>query len=252
MLGCPLVSSSLYKRHRFPQEVVSHCVWLYHRFCLSFRDVEELMLERGVVLSYETVRRWCKKFGGEYARRLKRRRAQPGDKRRVDEVFLSINGERRYLWRAVDEAGNTLDILVTSKRDKRAAKRFFRKLLRAHPKPRVVVTDKLRSYGAALKELLPNTEHRQSRYLNNRAECSHQRMRRRERALQRFNSSGHAQRFLSIFESLNRHFRPPRHLLKGIRLPPEDAGAVFWDPLYLAEKKEASQALSEPAEVDRR
>ena len=140
------------------------------------------------------------------------------------EVFLSINGERRYLWRAVDEAGNTLDILVTSKRDKRAAKCFFRKLLRSHPEPRVVVTNKLRSYGAALEELLPWTEHRQSRYLNNRAECSHQRTRRRERALrygqaalplQRFKSSGHAQRFLSIFEPLNTHFRPPRHLLKA-------------------------------------
>lgn len=128
-------------------------------------------------------------------------------------MFLSINGERRYLWRAVDQDGNTLDILVTSKRDKRAAKSFFRKLLRAHAKPRVIVTDKLRSYGAALKELLPWTEHRQSRYLNNRAECSHQRTRRRERTLQRFKSSRHAQRFLSVFEPLNSHFRPSRHLL---------------------------------------
>jgi hypothetical protein len=113
------------------------------------------------------------------------------------------------------QAGNTLDTLVTKKRDKRAAKRFLRKLLRSHPKPRVVVSDKLRSYGAALKELLPWTEHRQSRYLNNRAENSHQRTRRRERALQRFKSPGHAQRFLAVFEPLNRHFRPPRHLLKA-------------------------------------
>ena len=207
------MSTGLYKRHRFPAEVISHCVWLYYRFCLSFRDVEELMLERGIKLTYEAVRRWCLKFGGEYVRRLKRRKAQPGDKWHVDEVFLSINSERRYLWRAVDEVGNTLDILVTKKRDKPAAKRFFRKLLRSHPKPKVIVTDKLRSYGAALKELLPDTEHRQSRYLNNRAECSHQRTRRRERALQRFKSSGHAQRFLSVFEPFNIHFRPPRHLL---------------------------------------
>ena len=126
----------------------------------SFREVEELLFERGVVLSYETVRRWCLKFGGEYARRLKRRRAQPGDKWHLDEVFLNIVGERRYLWRAVDQAGNTLDILVTTKRDKRAAKRILRKLLRDNAKPRVVVTDKLRSYGASLKELLPHTEHR--------------------------------------------------------------------------------------------
>ena len=209
------MTTDLYKRHRFPTEIISHCVWLYYRFDMSFRAVEELLFERGVVLSYETIRRWCLKFGSEYARRLKRRRAQPGDKWYLDEVFLNIGGERCYLWRAVDQAGNTLDILVTRARDKWAAKRFLRKLLRSHPEPRVVVTDKLRSYGAALKELLPHTEHRQSRYLNNRAENSHQRTRRRERALQRFKSSGHAQRFLSVFEPLNTHFRPPRHLLKA-------------------------------------
>jgi len=207
------VKTGLYKRHRFPAEIIRHCVWLYYRFGMSFREVEEMLFERGIQLSYETVRRWCLKFGGPYARRLKRRSAQPGDKWHVDEVFLTIGGERHYLWRAVDQAGNTLDILVTKKRDKRAAKRFLRKLLRSHPKPRVVVTDKLRSYGAALKECLPWTEHRQSRYLNNRAENSHQRTRRRERALQRFKSPGHAQCFLSVFEPLNRHFRPPRHLL---------------------------------------
>ena len=209
------MSTTLYKRHRFPAEIISHCVWLYHRFGLSFRAVEALLFERGVVLSYETVRRWCLKFGAEYTRRLKCRSARPGDKWHVDEVFLSIGGERRYLWRAVDQVGHTLDILVTRRRDMRAAKRFFRKLLRANPKPRVVVTDKLRSYGAALKELLPHTEHRQSRYLNNRAENSHQRTRRREQVLQRFKSSCHAQRFLSVFEPINTHFRPPRHLLKA-------------------------------------
>ena len=170
------MSTDLYKRHRFPSEIISHCVWLYHRFGLSFRAVEELLFERGVKLSYETIRRWYFKFGNEYARRLKRRLAKPRERWHLDEVFLNICGERCYLWRA----GNTLDILVTSRRDKRAAKRFLRKLLRSHPKPRVVVTDKLRSYGAALEELLPHTEHRQSRYLNNRAENSHQRTRRRE------------------------------------------------------------------------
>ncbi len=173
------------------------------------------MFERGIELSYETVRRWCLKFGSEYARRLKRRRAQPGDKWRLDEVFLAINSERHYLWRAVDQHSHTLDIQVTERRDKRAAKRFLRELLRSHPKPRVAVTDKLRSYGAALKDLLPYTEHRQSRYLNNRAENSHQRTRRRERALQRFKSPAHAQRFLSVFEPFNTHFRQPRHLLKA-------------------------------------
>lgn len=144
------MSTDLYKRHRFPTEIISDCVWLYHRFDMSFRAVEELLFERGVELSYETVRRWCSKFGSEYARRLQRRRAQPRDKWHLDEVFLNVGGERRYLWRAVDQEGNMLDILVTSKRDKRAAKRFLRKLLSNRPKPRVVVTDKLRSYGAAL------------------------------------------------------------------------------------------------------
>jgi len=209
------VHTDLYKRHRFPDEIISHCVWLYYRFDLSFRAVEELLFKRGIELSYETVRRWCLKFGSEYAHRLRRRRTRPGDKWYLDEVFLNIGGERRYLWRAVDQKGNTLDILVTRARDKRSAIRFLRKLLRFHAKPRVVVTDKLRSYSAALRELLPHTEHRQSRYLNNRAENSHQRTRRRERALQRFKSASHAQRFLSIFEPLNTHFRPPRHLLKA-------------------------------------
>ena len=207
------MKSDLYKRHRFSAEVISHCLWLYYHFGMSFREVEVLLFKRGIKLSYETVRRWCAKFGGEYDRRLKRRSAQLGDKWHLDEVFLNIGGERHYLWRAVDQHGHTLDILVTKQRDKRAAKRFLRKLLRSHPKPRVVITDKLRSYGAALKELLPWTEHRQSRYLNNQAENSHQRTRRRERALQRFKSSRHAQRFLSVFEPVNRHFRPPRHLL---------------------------------------
>lgn len=182
---------------------------------MSFRAVEELLLEWGVVLTYETVRRWCLKFSSEYVRRLKRRRVLLGDKWHLNEVFPNIGGQRRHLWRAVDQVGNTLGILVASRRDKRAAKRFLRKLLRGNAKPRAVVTDKPRSYGTALKELLPHTEHRQGRYPNNRAENSHQRTRRRERVLQRFKSPVHAQRFLSTFEPLNTHFRPPRRLLKA-------------------------------------
>ena len=147
--------TDLYKRYRFPTEIISHCVWLYYRFGLSFRAVEEMMSELGVVLSYETVRRWCLKFGSEYARRLKRRKAQPGDKWHLDEVFLNIGGERRYLWRAVDQVGNTLDILVTSKRDKRAAKRFLRKLLRDNAKPRVVVSTNYEAMAPCLKNCCP-------------------------------------------------------------------------------------------------
>ncbi|MDQ0828231.1 transposase-like protein [Streptomyces achromogenes] len=150
-------SASLsYKGHRYPVEVISHCVWLYHRFPLSFREVEELMLERGVTVSYETIRRWCAKFGQAYAGALRRRQPQPRDKWHLDEIFIKINGERKYLWRAVDQDGNVLDILVQNRRGKAAARRFFRRLLkRTGVVPRVIVTDKLRSYGAARREVMP-------------------------------------------------------------------------------------------------
>jgi putative transposase len=145
------VSGNPYRGHRFPKEIISHCVWLYFRFGVSFRDVEEMMASRGVVVSYETVRCWCDKFGHMFAAGLRRRRARTGDKWHLDEVFLNINGVRHYLWRAVDQNGVVIDILVQPKRDRFAAMRFFRKLLRANSRrhPRVIVTDKLRSYAAA-------------------------------------------------------------------------------------------------------
>jgi putative transposase len=205
-----------YRGHRFPVEIISHCVWLYYRFPLSFREVEELMLERGVVVSHETIRRWCAKFGQTYANALRRRRACPGDKWHLDEMFVRINGTRRYLWRAVDQHGIVLDILVTSRRDTKAAIRFFRKLLKGLAYvPRVLVTDKLRSYGAARHRVLRSVEHRQSKYLNNRAENSHQPTRQRERAMKKFTSAGHAQRFLSAFSGISPHFRPGRHRLSA-------------------------------------
>jgi putative transposase len=154
-----------YKRHRFPVEIMSHCVWLYFRFCLSYRDVEELMAKRGVTLTYEAVRYWCQKFGQPYANVLHRRRPRPGDTWHLDEVFLTINtinGQRHYLWRAVDQGGHVLDILVQSRRDKTAAKKLFRKLLKGLTYvPRVIITDKLASCGAAKREVLPSVEHRQ-------------------------------------------------------------------------------------------
>src|SRR5687767_15048695 len=149
-------ATTKYKNHRFPVEIISHAVWLYFRFCLSFRDVEELLFERGVVVTYEAIRKWCRKFGQQYANQLRRRRPRPGDKWHLDEVFLTIKGEHHYLWRAVDQDGNVLDILVQRRRDKRAAKKFFRKLLKGLSYiPRVIVTDKLQSYGAAKHEILP-------------------------------------------------------------------------------------------------
>ena len=205
-----------YKRHRFPGEIISYAVWLYYRFSLSHRDVEELLLERGIIVSYEAIRKWCRKFGQSYANRLRRRRPCPRDKWHLDEVFIKINGKLYYLWRAVDQDSNVLDILVQSRRNKQVAKKFFRKLLKGLSYvPRVVITDKLKSYGAAKREILPGVEHRQSRYLNNRCENSHLPTRQRERRMQRFKSPGHAQRFLSAYGPIAQHFRPRRHLLRA-------------------------------------
>ncbi|MFB7918663.1 IS6 family transposase [Streptomyces sp. NPDC056061] len=181
-----------YKGHRYPVEVISHCVWLYFRFPLSFREVEELMLQRGIIVSYETVRRWCLKFGQACADRLRRRRPRPGDKWHLDEVFIKVNGELKYLWRAVDQNGNVLDIPVQNRRDKTAAGRFFRRLTKkTRTVPRVVVTDKLRSYSAAHREVMPSAEHRSRKGLNNRAENSHQPTRQRERAMKGFRRGDH-------------------------------------------------------------
>ncbi len=205
-----------YRGFRFPAEIISHAVWLYHRFSLSFRDVEELLFARGVTVTYETVRQWCRKFGQVYANGLRRRRPRTGDKWHLDEVFLKIRGKTHYLWRAVDQQGNVLDILVQGRRNKAAAKKFFRKLLKGcRYVPRVVITDKLGSYGAAKREVLPGVKHRQSRYLNNRAENSHQPSRRRERVMRRFKSAGHAQRFLSAFDLIHEHFCSQRHSMKA-------------------------------------
>jgi putative transposase len=204
-------SASLYRRHRFPGEIISHSVWLYFRFALSFRDVEEMLATRCVSLSYETIREWCLKFGQTYANGLRRRSPRP-DRWHLDEVSLKINGRIHYLWRAVDQDGDVLDILVQSRRDKKAAKKFFRKLLKGlRYVPRVIITDKLKSYSAAKAEVLPSVEHCQNKGQNNRAENSHQPTRLRERVMRRFKSSGHAQRFLSAFGIITSHFRVGRH-----------------------------------------
>src|SRR5215211_4154644 len=212
----PPADTERYKNHRFPGEIISHGVWLYYRFPLSYRDVQELLFERGIDVTYEAIRKWCLKFGQDYANQLKRRRPRTGDKWHLDEVFLTINGKRHYLWRAVDQDDNVLDILVQSHRNKQAAKKFFRKLLKGLTYiPRVIITDKLKSYAAAKREMLPGVEHRQHRYLNNRAEKSHQPTRQRERRVQGFKSPGHAQRFLAAYGPIAQHFRPRRHLFSA-------------------------------------
>ena len=208
------VTAPSYKGFRFPPEIISHAVWLSFRFSLSFRDVEELLAQRRIVVSYETVRQWCLKFGQMYANELRRCRPKTGDKWHMDEVYLKINGKTHYLWRAVDQYGNVLDILVQSRRNKHAAKRFFRKLLKGlQYVPRVIITDKLKSYGAAKREILPGVEHRQHKGLNNRAENSHQPTRLREKKMRRFKSAKQAQRFLSAFGPISQHFQPGRHRL---------------------------------------
>ncbi len=182
-----------YHRHPVPPEIISHAVWLYHRFCLSLRDVEDLLAQRGVTVSHEAIRCWCAKFGTIYAAKLRRRQGRLGDTWLLDEVFVSISGQRHYLWRAVDQAGDLLDILLQRRRNARAARRFFRKLLEGQGTvPRRLVTDKLRSYAAAHRSVMPSVVHETRRYANNLAEVSHQPSRQRERQMRRFKSVAHA------------------------------------------------------------
>lgn len=203
-----------YPGYRFPAEIISHAVWLYHVFSLSLRDVELILAERGITVTHESIRNWCRKFGSDFAAKLRRRRPKPGDTWHLDEVFLRVNGVLHYLWRAVDQHGVVLDILVQDRRNGSAAKRFFKRLLAGLKyKPRRLVTDGLKSYGVAQRELLPEVRHRSSRYLNNRAENSHRPTRRRERQMQRFKSAEQAQRFLSAHSMIYGHFRPRRHLM---------------------------------------
>ena len=205
-----------YHRYRFPPEIISHAVWLYHRFCLSFRDVEDLLAQRGITVSYETIRQWCRKFGTEYARKLKRREGRLGGTWYLDEVFVNIRGQRQYLWRAVDQDGDVIDILVQPRRDRRAAERFFRRLLKGQGRePRRLVTDKLRSYSAARRSTMPSVARDTRRYANNRAEVSHQPTRQRERQMRRFKSPDQAQRFLSVHGIVQNLFRVGRHLVSA-------------------------------------
>ncbi len=196
-----------YAGHRFPPEVISHAIWLYFRFPPSLRMVEEMLAARGILVSHETVRQWALKFGQAFAHQIRRRLPCAGDKWHLDEVAITIAGKKYWLWRAVDQDGLVLDVLVQSRRDKQAAKRLLRKLLKKQLQPpRVLVTDKLASYPAAKRELMPGVEHRRHKGLNNRAENSHQPTRRRERQMKRFKSAGQAQRFLSAHDQIDNLF----------------------------------------------
>jgi putative transposase len=200
-----------YKRHRFPPDIIAHAVWLYFRFPLSLRLVEEMLLERGIVVSYETVRRWARKFGLSYARRLKRKAPSRQDIWHLDEVVITIAGQKHWLWRAVDQDGYVLDEIVQSRRDTKAAKRLLKRLLKKQGcPPRRMITDKLGSYAAARRQIMPTVEHRSHKGLNNRAENSHLPLRRREHAMQGFRSPGGLQRFVRIFSTVRNLFVPPR------------------------------------------
>jgi putative transposase len=208
----------MYSRHRFPGEIISYCVWLYYTFPLSDRDIEKMMLYRGIEVTYETIREWCQKFGQQYANQVRRKRPYITDKWHLDEMVVTIKKQKYYLWRAVDSEGNVLDVLLQRRRDTGAAKRFFYKLLKKQGfVPRVMVTDKLKSYEAAKKQVMPSIEHRKHKRLNNRAENSHQPTRVRERRMGRFKSPGQAQRFLSAFEPIREQFHPKQHQLSAKR-----------------------------------
>ena len=211
-----MTQSKIYKRHRFPPEIIQYAVWLYHRFNLSHRDIEDLLAERGIIVSYEAIRLWCNKCGPQYARRLRQKHQGYGDTSFIDEVFVKIQGKQHYLWRAVDQDGDVIDVFLQKRRDGKATKRFFKRFLKSHKgEPRKIVTDKLGSYRVAHRELIPEVIHDTSQYANNRAELSHEPTRVRERGMRKFKSMEQAQRFLNIHAVVYNLFNLGRHLVSA-------------------------------------
>ena len=205
-----------YKRHRFPPDIISYVVWLYYRFNLSHRDIEDLLAERGITVSREAIRLWCIKFGAIYTRCLKPQHRGYGDTFYIDEVFVKVNGKRHYLWRAVDQDGEMVDVFLQARRDGATAKRFFRRLLRSHGgEPRKIVTDKLRRYGVAHRQLIPDAIVDNSQYANNRAEQSHEPTKVRERVMRKFKSIKQAQRFLGAHAAVSNLFNLGRHKVRA-------------------------------------
>ena len=206
----------MYKRYRFPPEIIQYAVWLYHKFNLSHRDIEDLLAQREIIVTRESIRLWCNKFGSKYAARLRQKHQGYGDTFFIDEVFIRIDGKQHYLWRAVDQDGEVVDVFLQERRDAKAAKRFFRRMLKKNKgEPRKIVTDKLRSYGVAHRELIPEAIHDTEKYANNRAELSHQPTRARERVMRRFKSLKQAQRFLDTHAAVYNLFNLGRHLVSA-------------------------------------
>ena len=196
------------KGFRFPREVVAYAVWAYHRFALSTADVEDLLAERGVIVSREAIRLWVNRFYRHFANCIRRDRPQPNDKWHLDEVVSTINGVKHWLWHAVNANGNTLDILVQTRRNAKAAKRFLARLIAQFGQPRGVITDKLRSYIKLIARQVADADHRAHKGLNNRREGSHRPTRRREKIMGRFKSPRQAQRFLATYDQINNIFKP--------------------------------------------
>lgn len=209
-------STSQCRGRHFPPEVISHAVWVYTRFTLSYRDAEELLAKCGIVVSYETIRRWCLRFGPRYARNLRRKNPQRGDVWLLDEVFAMVQGQRHYLWRAIDQDGDVIDILLQKRRNGAAAKRFFRNLLKGQQSsPNRLVTDKLGSYRVAHREEMPGVRHDTATYANNLAEASHRSTREQERQMKRFRRAANAQRFLVLHAMIRNLVNWGRHALSA-------------------------------------
>ena len=196
------------KGFRYPREIIAFAVWAYHRLALSTADVEDLLAARGVIVSREAIRLWVNRFGSHFADCIRRERPRPNDKWHMDEVVITIRGKKHWLWRAIDADGDVLDILVQTRRNAKAAKRFFQRLVSQFGEPRVVITDKLRSYIKPVKTQAPNAYHRAHKDLNNAIEVSHRPTRKREKIMGRFKSHRQAQRFLSAHDQINLIFRP--------------------------------------------
>ncbi len=199
--------ASLYRRHRFPPSIIQYAVWLYYRFNLSHRDIEDILARRGIPVTHESIRLWCNKFGPLYAQRLRHGHRGCGDTILMDEVFVRIRGRQRYLWRAVDQDGDVIEVLLQERRDAASANHFLRHMLaRLGGEPRTIVTDKLGSYAVARRELLPGAAHHSRRYANNRAELSHQPTRVRERGMRRFKSVFQVRRFVDVDAAVSNLF----------------------------------------------
>ena len=221
-----------FKYFKTSPEVIRLAVRMYVRFPLSIRNVEDLLHERGIDISYETVRFWWNRFGPIFAANIRRKRIQSlrawsNYKWHLDEMYVKINGEIHYLWRAVDHEGEVLEAVVTKRRDKQAALKLLKKLMRRYGKPETIVTDKLKSYGAALRELGVSGQEFEGRWINNRVENSHQPLRRRERAMQRFRLMRSLQKFAAVHGSVHNHFNKERHLYSRQNFKENRTAALF-------------------------